>query len=120
MSRTSNFIAAASDLMSAQASAVTDAYVKHTIKHKDVMVAILLTSIKNIERLAVKHGVSQFVGMTDRQVEKVLQKLAYLAYTRYLNLVRSGASIGQQRAFVRVFSLDRNRRVIIEAASKKL
>lgn len=119
MARTSAFISAASDLLSTKDSIMTSIYTKHTIKNKAKMIQILKAALFQIEEVAAKYGVSQFIGLTEKRVQQRIAKVARLEFNNYLEVVKQGATLPQQRAFVKKFSLPRNRRAI-KAAAKQL
>ena len=116
MARTNAYVISATDLMSMQAVANTKKAVKHVEKNKNKMIAILFEAMMNIQRMAAKNGVSQFEGMPERKIVKHLHKLSVVAYKEYAKMVKAGADLRAQRAFVKMFSKSRNRKAIKAAA----
>jgi hypothetical protein len=119
MARTNAYVISSTDLMSVETAINAKKAMKHVEKNKTRMIAILFEAMVNIQRMATKHGVSQFEGMPERKVMKHLHRLSVVAYKEYAKLVKTGANLRAQRAFVKMFSKGRNRKAIKAAALKK-
>ena len=116
MARTNAYILSSTDLMSIEAAMQSKRMLAQVKKTKVQMTAILFTALKNIEGMAVKHGVSQFESIKPKKVDRILLKLAKRAYKQYETFVREGATLRQQKQFVKLFSRDLNLKVIKAAA----
>lgn len=116
MARLNAYVVSASDLLSVERALASKKMLAQVKKTQNKMTNILYQAMVTIERMAAKHGVSQYEGMPAKKVDRILHKLAKKAFQRYEAIVREGATLKQQKQFVKMFSKGRNLKAIRAAA----